>query len=46
MKKYAIPEMEDRYFGKAGSPEREAYEYKLKIELNGKIVKTTRTSSN
>jgi len=42
MKKYTMAEMEDRYFGKSGSPEREEYEYELKMELLGKMVKTTR----
>jgi len=37
-----MAEMEDRYFGKSGSPEREEYEYELKMELLGKMVKTTR----
>ena len=42
MKKYTMAEMEDRYFGKSGSHEREEYEYELKMELLGKMVKTTR----
>ena len=37
-----MAEMEDRYFGKSGTPEREEYEYELKMKLLGKMVKTTR----
>lgn len=42
MKKYSMNEMEDRYFGKLGTPEREEYEYELKMELLGRMVKSTR----
>lgn len=46
MKKYTMDEMEDRYFGKKGTQQRDQYEYELKMELLGKMVKTTRKERN
>jgi len=46
MKKYTMGEMEDKYFGKKGTPTRDEYEYELKMELLGKMVKTTRKERN
>lgn len=46
MKKYTMDEMEERYFGKKGTPKRDKYEYELKMELLGKMVKTTRKERN
>ncbi|MEN9345105.1 MAG: hypothetical protein RLZZ60_574 [Bacteroidota bacterium] len=34
--------MKDRYIGVADSPEREAYEQELSIEVLGKMIKSTR----
>lgn len=38
MEKYTLAEMEDKYIGKTGTPERDAYEYDLKMGL----IKATR----
>ncbi len=46
MKKYTMDEMEDKYFGSKGTPKRDQYEYELKMELLGKMVKTTRKERN
>lgn len=46
MKKYTMDEMEDRHIGKKGTPRRDQYEYELKMELLGKMVKTTRKERN
>lgn len=46
MKKYTMDEMEEIYFGKKGTPKRDKYEYELKMELLGKMVKTTRKERN
>jgi len=46
MKKYTISEMEDKYIGKKGTTERDAYEYELKMELLGRMIKTTRKEKN
>ncbi|MFT4522418.1 MAG: HTH-type transcriptional regulator/antitoxin HipB [Bacteroidia bacterium] len=42
MKQYTMSEMEDRYFEKKGTPKREQYEYELRMDLLGQMVKTTR----
>jgi len=42
MKMFTMDEMEDRYFGRRGTKEREAYEYELRMELLGKMVRSTR----
>lgn len=46
MKQYTMSEMEDKYIGKKGSPERDAYEYELKMELLGRMIKATRKAQN
>jgi len=42
MKQFTMSEMEDRYFGKKRTPKREQYEYELRMDLLGQMVKTTR----
>lgn len=42
MKTYTMNEMEERYFGKIGTPKRNQYEYELRMDLLGQMVKTTR----
>ncbi len=42
MKIYTLNEMEDKYIGKKGMPVRESYEYELKMELLGRMIKATR----
>jgi DNA-binding XRE family transcriptional regulator len=46
MKQYSLSEMEDKYLGKKGTPERDAYEYELKMELLGRMIKATRKERN
>jgi DNA-binding XRE family transcriptional regulator len=46
MKQYTMSEMEDKYIGKKGSPERDTYEYELKMELLGRMIKATRKAQN
>jgi DNA-binding XRE family transcriptional regulator len=46
MKQYTLAEMEDKYIGKKGNPERDAYEYELKMELLGRMIKATRKERN
>lgn len=46
MKKYTLAEMEDKYIGKIGTPQREEYEYELRMELLGRMIKTTRKEKN
>lgn len=46
MKKYTMDEMEERYFGKIGTSSRDQYDYELKMELLGQMVRTTRKERN
>jgi HTH-type transcriptional regulator / antitoxin HipB len=46
MKQYTLAEMENKYIGKKGTPERDAYEYELKMELLGRMIKATRKERN
>ncbi len=39
---HTLAEMKDKYVGKTGSPERERYEYELRMEVLGKMIKATR----
>lgn len=42
MKTYSLSEMEDRYIGKKGTKERNEYEYELRMDLLGQMIRTTR----
>jgi DNA-binding XRE family transcriptional regulator len=46
MKQYTLAEMEDKYIGKKGTPERDTYEYEFKMELLGRMVRATRKERN
>ncbi|MCF8380722.1 MAG: helix-turn-helix domain-containing protein [Bacteroidales bacterium] len=39
-------DLEDKYFGKSGTPEREEYEFDLKMELIGEKIKQLRIQNN
>jgi len=39
-------DLEDKYFGKKGSPERDEYEFDLKMELIGEKIKQLRIQNN
>lgn len=41
-KYYTLSEMKDKYIGKAGSSEREEYEYELRMEVLGRMIKAVR----
>ncbi len=45
-KTYSLAEMKDKYIGKAGSEERDAYEYELRMDVLGKMIKTARQQRN
>lgn len=38
--------MKDKYLGKLGSAERDQYEYELRMEVLGKMIKSTRQERN
>ncbi|PHS67299.1 MAG: transcriptional regulator [Flavobacterium sp.] len=42
MKTYPLSEMEDKYIGKKGTRERDEYEYELRMDLLGQMIRTTR----
>ena len=42
MKTYSLDEMKDKYIGKAGTKEREEYEYELRMDVLGKMIKSAR----
>jgi len=42
MKTVAFDELKDKYIGEKGSPERDAYELELKVEVLGEMIKKVR----
>jgi DNA-binding XRE family transcriptional regulator len=46
MKSYKLDEAEDLLIGKKGTPEREEYEFELKLELIGDMIKIARKKKN
>lgn len=46
LKTYSLAEMKDKYIGKVGTTEREEYEYELRMDILGKMIKTARQERN
>ena len=46
MKSYSLSEMKDKYIGKAGTPERDKYEYELRMDVLGRMIKQARQERN
>ena len=46
MKTYSLSEMKDKHIGPIGTSERYEYEYELRMEVLGKMIKTTRRERN
>ena len=42
MKTYTLDEMKDKYVGKKGTKERDEYEYELRMEIVGQMIKKAR----
>jgi len=42
MKTYSLDELKDEFIGKVGSKEREEYEYELRMEVLGQMIKAAR----
>jgi DNA-binding XRE family transcriptional regulator len=42
IKTYSLTEMKDQYIGQLGSADREEYEYELRMDLLGKMIKSAR----
>jgi HTH-type transcriptional regulator / antitoxin HipB len=43
---YSLAEMKDKYIGKIGTAEREEYEYELRMDVLGRMIKTARQERN
>ena len=46
MKSYSLVEMMDKYIGKVGTKERDEYEYELRMDILGRMIKTARQERN
>ena len=46
MKTYTLAEMKDKYIGKAGTKKRDDYEYELRMDVLGKMIKAARQERN
>jgi DNA-binding XRE family transcriptional regulator len=46
METMTFDEIKDRYLGKKGTPERDAYELELKVEVLGEMIKQVRKERN
>ena len=46
MKSYSLAEMKDKYIGKVGSTDRDEYEYELRMDVLGRMIKTARQERN
>ena len=46
MKSYSLAEMKDKYIGKTGSIGRDKYEYELRMDILGRMIKTARQERN
>ena len=46
LKTYSLNEMKDKYIGKVGTQERDEYEYELRMDILGKMIKTARQERN
>lgn len=42
VKTYSLAEMKDKYIGKVGTKERDEYEYELRMDVLGKMIKATK----
>jgi len=46
LKTYTLDEMKDKFIGKTGTPAREEYEYELRMEVLGYMIKKARKERN
>ena len=46
LKTYSLDQLKDEFIGQEGSPERESYEFELKMELIGEMIKKVRLARN
>jgi len=43
---YTLTEMKDKYIGKVGTKERDDYEYELRMDILGRMIKAARQERN
>lgn len=43
---YSLAEMKDKYIGKVGTQDRDVYEYELRMDVLGRMIKTARQERN
>jgi HTH-type transcriptional regulator / antitoxin HipB len=46
IKTHTLAEMKDKYIGKVGTKERDEYEYELRMDVLGKMIKSARQERN
>ena len=46
IKSHSLAEMKDKYIGKTGSTDRDEYEYELRMDILGRMIKTARQERN
>ena len=46
VKTYSLSEMKDKYIGKVGTKAREEFEYELRMDVLGKMIKAARQERN
>lgn len=46
LKSYSLAEMKDKYIGEVGTPERDDYEYELRMDILGRMIKSARQERN
>lgn len=46
MKSYSLTEMKIKYIGKKGTTARDQYEYELRMDVLGRMIKSLRQESN
>ncbi len=46
MKTHTLAEMKDKYIGKAGTKKRDEYEYELRMDVLGRMIKAARQERN
>ena len=46
IKSYSLAEMKNKYIGKVGTTERDEYEYELRMDVLGKVIKSARKERN
>jgi HTH-type transcriptional regulator / antitoxin HipB len=46
LKTFTLAEMKDKYIGKVGAMERDEYEYELRLDVLGRMIKAARKERN